>query len=147
MLQTPRWLLRSRLWCTRGAAGSSTSAAVWPPDPRPHSPGHRDPAGGGLLVTRQTWHPCLTIIRSRCYSFLQIITVSPDMGNRSAYQVTVRGNTSYLFVSNVSAADFGEYVCRANNSIGLSSASIVVVGMYNQICKQSLAMFGSQCFQ
>ena len=81
------------------------------------------------------------------YSHLQIISVSPNMGNRSAYQVTVRGNTSYLFVSNVSAADFGEYVCRANNSIGLSSASIVVVGMYNQICKQCLAMFGSQCFQ
>ena len=56
-------------------------------------------------------------------------------------QVTVRGNTSCLFVSNVSAADFGEYVCRANNSIGLSSASIVVVGMYNQICKKCLAMF------
>ena len=84
MLQTPRWLLRSRLWCTRGAAASSTSAAACPPDPRPHSPGHSDPAGGGLLDTRQTWHPCWMMITGCCYSFLQIISVSPNMGNRSA---------------------------------------------------------------
>ena len=84
MLQTPRWLLRSRLWCTRGGGGSSTSAAVWPPDPRPHSPGHSDPAGGGLLVTRQTCTRCLMMITGCCYSFLQIISVSPNMGNRSA---------------------------------------------------------------
>ena len=84
MLQTPRWLPRSRLWCTRGAAASSTSPAAWRPDPRPPSPGHSDPAGGGLLATRQTWHRCWMMVRSCYYSFLQIISVSPNIGNRSA---------------------------------------------------------------
>lgn len=43
-----------------------------------------------------------------------------------------RDNTYYLFVSNVTDEDFGEYVCRGNNSIGVTETNIIVVGSPEQ---------------
>ena len=44
-----------------------------------------------------------------------------------AYQIQ-KDNNLYYFVNNVAGDDFGEYVCHANNSIGSSRHSIIVVG-------------------
>ena len=45
-----------------------------------------------------------------------------------AYQIQ-KDNNLYYFVNNVAEQDFGEYVCHANNSIGSSRHSIIVVGL------------------
>ena len=39
-----------------------------------------------------------------------------------------RGDTSYLFVYNVTDTDFGQYVCSATNRLGVERQNIVVVG-------------------
>ena len=39
-----------------------------------------------------------------------------------------REDTWFLFLHNVTSEDFGEYVCRANNTIGTASTNVIVVG-------------------
>ena len=39
-----------------------------------------------------------------------------------------REDTWFLFLNNVTSEDFGEYVCRANNTIGSASTNVIVVG-------------------
>ena len=40
-----------------------------------------------------------------------------------------REDTWFLFLNNVTSEDFGEYVCRANNTIGTASTNVIVVGV------------------
>ena len=43
-------------------------------------------------------------------------------------ELVKREDTWFLFLNNVTSEDFGEYVCRANNTIGSASTNVIVVG-------------------
>ena len=43
-------------------------------------------------------------------------------------ELVKREDTWFLFLNNVTSEDFGEYVCRANNTIGTASTNVIVVG-------------------
>ena len=47
----------------------------------------------------------------------------------------LRGDTHYLFVYNVTDADFGEYTCQARNRLGVTQQSILVVGERHNIAR------------
>ena len=55
-------------------------------------------------------------------------------GNRQVQKIDKRVEMEkkydwhYLFINNATEDDFGEYVCKANNSIGTKSTNIIVVG-------------------